>query len=83
MAEYVLRATNDPVLLTADGTFMTNGADDFGRTVAESQVVQLCDLCGEPDEPSDPLGTFKHPERFGDQVAAHGQCGEDRELELA
>lgn len=42
-----------------------------------------CEKCGEPGDDLDPVAHFKHPERFGDYVMAHGQCGEDFELELA
>lgn len=49
----------------------------------EDQVEETCDLCEEPGTDGDPLGHFKHDEVEGTYVIAHGQCGLDRELELA
>ena len=43
----------------------------------------VCEKCGERGSDADPVAHFKHPERFGEYVMAHGQCGEDFELELA
>lgn len=40
-----------------------------------------CELCGEPEEETDPLGHFLTGD--GDYVLAHGQCGEDAGLDLA
>jgi len=84
MAEYVLRTTNEPVILTADGTFMTYGVDDFGRTVAESQVARCCEECGEPEGSLDDevLAEFWDPDAETSRVV-HGQCGSDRGWELA
>jgi len=42
-----------------------------------------CQKCGEPGDDQDPVGHFKDPEKFGEYVMAHGQCGEDFGLELA
>lgn len=42
-----------------------------------------CEQCGEDGTLNDPVAHFKHPERFGEYVMAHGQCGEDFGLELA
>lgn len=45
--------------------------------------VDTCHQCGEEGTPDDPVAHFKHPTIFGGYVMAHGQCGEDAELELA
>lgn len=42
-----------------------------------------CFYCDEPGEDQDPVAHFKHPTIFGEYVMAHGQCGEDFQLELA
>lgn len=42
-----------------------------------------CEECGEPGDEVDPVAHFRHPEKFGEYVLAHGQCGEDAGLELA
>lgn len=42
-----------------------------------------CEKCDESGTDEDPVAHFKHPTEFGDYVMAHGQCGEDFELELA
>ncbi len=43
----------------------------------------ICERCDEAGTDDDPVAHFKHPERFGGYVMAHGQCGEDAGLELA
>lgn len=48
-----------------------------------SEDHNTCDRCGELGTDADPVAHFKHPETFGEYVMAHGQCGEDAELELA
>lgn len=49
----------------------------------EHDELGVCDLCGEAGTRLDAVGHFRHPQRFGDYVLAHGECGLERDLELA
>lgn len=52
-------------------------------TRRDDPEAQDCELCGESESELEPLGHFKRPGQPGEYTLAHGQCGEDEELELA
>lgn len=72
----------EDVSVSGEGQFIL--AVDGGLVFLQpDQVREVCDVCEEPYTTDDPLGHFKAPDRVGVYVLAHGQCGEDQELELA